>query len=247
MILLFIPLLKQDKKFAARSDIYDCICVKNNIEELELKKHVIQYDLANLILPNIESNKLKGDIAKNVLRDAVSSYKNTLETIKSRCQEIRMEAYTSQELWEMIFNSKPDIAVDEKILLSEIAQNYYQIQLLLKYGVEEFYDYVKKVYDNIYKVQSANSFKIAEKLDLKDDGQGYDLDIFFQTYKYICLAGLFDLMAYPGTEERWAEAEIVSNCINITEKYKQKLNINGINKQSLVDMWILDIRKEWLK
>ena len=91
---------------------------------------------------------------------------------------------------------------------------------------KEFYDYVDKVYENIYKVQSANSFKIAEKLDLKDTGEGYDLEMFFNMYCYRCVGELFDLMAYPGTEERWAEADIVGKCITITEKYKQKLNIN---------------------
>lgn len=171
---------------------------------------------------------------------------NTLETIKSRCQEIKMGSYTERDICDFL-SDIPDIELEDRKIISHAAQNKYQIDLLIKYKPKEFFDYVDKVYDNIYKVQSANSFKIAEKLDLKDTGEGYDLEMFWNMYIYRCIGELFDLMAYPGTEERWAEADIVDKCIRITEKYKQKLNINGINKQSLVDMWILDIRKEWLK
>lgn len=170
---------------------------------------------------------------------------NTLDTIKSRCQEIKMENYTENEIEEMIIKINPVLDEIERGMISKAAQNYYQIQMLIKYGVKEIYNYVDKVYDNIYKVQSANSFKIAEKIDLKDTGEGYDLEMFWNMYIYRCIGELFDLMAIPADENDWAEADIVGECINITEKYKRKLSINGINKQCLMDMWILDIRKEW--
>lgn len=155
---------------------------------------------------------------------------NTLETIKSRCQQIKMESYTEEELDYMIDSLQPQynnqITQKEKMILGRSAQNYYQLKKMLDYGVWSFYDYVDKVYNNIYKVQSANSFKIAEKIDLKDTGEGYDLEMFWNMYIYRCIGELFDLMTYPGTEERWTEADIVGKCISITEKYKQKLNIN---------------------
>ena len=176
---------------------------------------------------------------------------NTLETIKSRCQQINMEQYNDEEIEEMMKYIKDKdkyiFTEDAHRMIKQAARNYYQIQMLCKYNIKEFYDYIDKVYDNIYKVQSANSFKIAEKIDLKDTGEGYDLEMFWNMYIYRCIGELFDLMAIPADENDWAEADTVDKCIRITEKYKQKLNINGINKQMLVDRWILDIRKEWLK
>lgn len=171
---------------------------------------------------------------------------NTLETIKSRCQEIKIEQYNEKDIQEMINKINPVLDATERRMISKVAQNYYQIEMLVRYGIRPFYDYVDKVYNNIYKVQSANSFKIAEKLDLKDTGEGYDLEMFWNMYIYRCIGELFGLMASPANENDWAEADIVGKCINITEKYKQKLNINGINKSMLFDQWILDIRKEWL-
>ena len=173
---------------------------------------------------------------------------NTLETIKSRCQEIKMEQYSAEEITQFINEYySAEVPSTNRALLLKVCCNKYQVDLVEKYNVIEFYSYVDKVYENIYKVQSANSFKISEKLDLKDDGNGYDLNLFWKIYCYICIANLFDLMAYPGTDEKWAEADIVGNCIQITSNYLQKLKITGINKQMLVDNWIIEVRKEWLQ
>ena len=169
---------------------------------------------------------------------------NTLDTIKSRCQQIKMEQYTEDEINEMIDNIQY-VNDENRNIIKKVANNYYQIEKLISYNPLEFCEYVSKVYDNIYKVQSANSFKIAEKIDLKDTGEGYDLEMFWNMYIYRCIGELFYLMAIPANENDWSEAGIVGECINITEKYKRKLSINGINKQCLMDMWILDIRKEW--
>lgn len=171
---------------------------------------------------------------------------NTLDTIKSRCQQIKMEQYTNSDIYEMINGINPSIHNDEIIdcIVQDIARNYYQIQLFDKYDVTEFYNYVCKVVNNIYRVSSANSFKIAEKLDLKDDGNGYDLNLFWETFQSICFEEALHLLDNESERENF-NSYLIS--VEITEKYKQKLNINGINKQSLVDMWILDIRKEWLK
>ena len=168
---------------------------------------------------------------------------NTLETIKSRCQEIKMEEYSEAEIEEMINKIIAISDCNERRILSQSARNYYQIETVSKYGVREFCDYVDKVYNNIYKVQSANSFKIAEKLDLKDTGEGYDLEIFWNMYIYRTYEGL--LKCYMIGEHHTDLTNTLCQCIIITEKYKQKLSITGINKQSLVDMWILAIRKEW--
>ena len=61
----------------------------------------------------------------------------------------------------------------------------------MKYKPQEFYQFVEKVVDNIYKVQSANAFKLEDKLDIKGDGNGYDLDLFFQAFMQICYEKMF--------------------------------------------------------
>lgn len=172
---------------------------------------------------------------------------NTLETIKSRCQEIKMEFYTDSDIYHFLSDISVEQAdMKDRVIINDIAANKYQIDLLVKYKPKEFYNYVDKVVNNIYRVQSANSFKITEKLDLKDDGNGYDLNLFFETFKLICMNNL--IVNIDKEDEFEVDLyNIYNNCISITSKYQQKLKINGINKISLLDMWILSIRKEWLK
>ena len=156
---------------------------------------------------------------------------NTLETIRSRCQEFKMENYTQKEIDYMIDNitliKGYPMTLQEKSILDNIAKNYYQIELLIKYGIEKFYQFVEKVVDNIYKVQSANAFKLEEKLDIKGDGNGYDLDLFFQTFNYICFNRAWEIV---GIDNKQEEHNKYINSIIKTTQYKNKLNIKGINK-----------------
>lgn len=166
---------------------------------------------------------------------------NTLETIKSRCYNIQLENYAEEELNEMINQLIIDIDSKDRHILLDSCQNYYQIQLFNRYGIQDFYNYVDKVVNNIYKVQSANSFKLAEKLDIKNDGNGYDINLFFEVFNRICFNNAIMLM--DNNENDDFRNYIVS--IDITSSYQRKLFITGINRQSLIDLWILDIRKLW--
>ena len=64
-----------------------------------------------------------------------------------------MELYTVDELEEFVKLIKPDATEKEEEILLSCCNNYKDIELFVTYGVEEFYNYVKKVYENIYKVQ----------------------------------------------------------------------------------------------
>ena len=150
---------------------------------------------------------------------------NTLETIKSRCQEIQMQQYNNLELSEMVEKINPNISYSDKQYIITVAKNYYQINLFNKYGVEEFYNFVEKVVNNIYKVQSANAFKIAEKLDLKDDGNGYYINLFFELFKNISLEKGMELAGDFPNCEVVGDFRYLKN-IEITSKYQQKLRIN---------------------
>ena len=174
----------------------------------------------------------------------LQSIENTLPTIKSRCQELKMENYTDKEINKFIELINYNLSSVEKCIVKDICHNYYEIDLLNKYGVNDFYKYVEKVVDNIYKVQSANSFKLAEKLDLKNDDTKYDLKIFFETYRSICMNKLIYII---DDEEKVDLFKKYGNSISKTSEYINKLSITGISKQSLVDMWILDIREIWRK
>ena len=159
---------------------------------------------------------------------------NTLDTIKSRASVYMMENYTVEEI-DQYYQSvaKDKSGSEERIIISDICETPGEVDSMISQGILTFYDYVQLVVDNIAEVTSANSFKIADKLALKADSEGFDLKMFFKTFMSICI------------KRMESEPMKYSYGVSITGKYLRQLGIRGVNKQMLVDAWILEIRKAW--
>lgn len=168
----------------------------------------------------------------------LESIENTLPTIKSRCIQLDMQSYSGTEKLEFINKLQLNLSDDDKNIILNCCDNCYEISMVNSYGVRDFYNYCKKVCDNIYKVQSANSFKILEKIQLKDEDNKYSPELFLKLVRKIWLD---ELLTAPSVNDKLCYHE----CITITSTILNKLRINGINKLSLLDMWILAIRKVW--
>lgn len=172
----------------------------------------------------------------------LQTIENTLPTIKSRCQEIKMQNYTEDNLLEFMKEINPNLSQLDKTILLDICDNRYEIELVNNYGVQDFYKFVQKVVDNIYKVQSANSFKLEENLNLKDDIEKYDLNLFLKTYKSVCINNAISIINQDNNSE---ELSCYIQSVYETSNTINQLNVTGISKQSLIDVWILNIRKIW--
>ena len=95
-----------------------------------------------------------------------------------------------------------------------------------------FVQFTRKTFENIHVVQGANAFKIAQSINLSDDESKYDLKLFWKLFIYFCYSHI-ERAGYP-------------EAIKITSQSLRQLRVNGINKQMLFDLWILDIRECWL-
>lgn len=168
----------------------------------------------------------------------LESIENTLLTIKSRCIQLDMQSYSGTEKLEFINKLQLNLSDDDKNIILNCCDNCYEISMVNSYGVRDFYNYCKKVCNNIYKVQSANSFKIIEKIQVKDEDNKYSPELFLKLVRKIWLD---ELLNATTIDDKLCYHE----CITITSTILNKLRINGINKLSLLDMWILAIRKVW--
>lgn len=198
------------------------------------------------IIPNVDkmSNASKNALLKvteeppNKARFIMTleDINNTLPTIKSRATVYNMELFKPEELAEYYCKRYTgDRAVLDNSEVLQIAETPYEIDLLVKYGIFEFIGYINKVIENIATVSGANSFKIADKINLKDDDSKYDLKLFWKGFMRICAKNLLQDIKY------YAEA------IKITSDALSQININGINKQMLFDKWLLNIRSVWME
>ena len=149
--------------------------------------------------------------------------------MRSRATVFNLEPYTVSQLQEYA-ESKHYNDID---IIKDVCETPGEIDLLCSYDVKEFDNFVKKTVDNIAGVSGANAFKISNSLQLKDNDEGYDLKLFFKMFIRIC-------------SQRYMEDVTYITGVTITSQYLKDLRIKGISKQGVLDLWILDIRKEWM-
>lgn len=169
----------------------------------------------------------------------VSDLSTVLDTIKSRARIYQMEPYTPEELMEYAQIGKEEVQNCDMILA--MCETPGDIDELCKLGVENTYYYAEKVVDNIADVSSANAFKIANEIAFKDDDTKIPFVFFMRAFKSICGARLRLAVNRDDIEEQmWYSAglKVVNNTM-------QQMNITGINKGALFDIFILNIREAW--
>lgn len=163
------------------------------------------------------------------------SIDNLLSTIKSRGVTYMLEPYTYEDKCDYLHTCQEKTEEEETFILN-VASNIGEVKELVNMDISAFRDYVNLVIDNIAEVSGSNAFKIADKVNIKDDKDKYDLRIFLRAFSSICV----DRMLSSDDPLKYAQA------VAVTGDILQELRIRGINKQMLIDKWILNIREIWL-
>ena len=161
---------------------------------------------------------------------------NTLDTIRSRATIFTMEPYSRKDL-EAYFDANWKATKEYKNIVLNLSETPNDVDILQTQvepcTADKFYEYVAKVVDNIGTVNGANSFKIAEKVALKDEPDKYNLKMFWRA----CCKLFYDTaMGSDDYVGRWKAIKKTSASLN-------ELSIRGVNKQMLFDCWILDVRE----
>lgn len=159
------------------------------------------------------------------------------DTINSRAGHFMMDRYTPKTLYMYYWSLEgselmPHGMPNDAEIIQDVCETPGEIRLMIENGVQELDAYVALVIANIAKVSGANAFKIASRVALKDTDEGFDLKLFWKMFIRKC-AGK-DI----GIHEK-------TSAINITTRSLADLRIKGINRQFLIDKWILDIRSAW--
>jgi hypothetical protein len=106
-----------------------------------------------------------------------------------------------------------------------------------KIDVEELADFCNTIIDNIQKVTGVNAFKIVQRIKIKEDGAGYDPELFFHCMKY----ALMDRITNLETDIR--DATMWASMLAVTSRYHREFNITGVKKDATLDMWVLSMRE----
>lgn len=186
--------------------------------------------------------KVSEEIPNNVyIIMTVSDISSILPTIKSRAIIYHIPPYSIAELLKYaheVVKAKYD---DD--IISQLCETPGEINLLYERDAEALWEYAYKAIDNIAEVGGANAFKMANKIDFKgDDAEKFDMQLFLKAFRQICTEKMSDAVIdgdKDNINKYGAGIDVVNHII-------QQLHITGINKSALFDMFILDIRKEWV-
>ena len=154
------------------------------------------------------------------------------------CNDCYMDRYTPDEI-EEYFYKRFGVLYDREIsIVRDLCETPGDVEIIMSYDATIFYDYVQLVVDNIAEISLANVFKILNNVALKDDAEGYDLRLFWKAFMKVC-TDKCKSEEYLPKQYGYLESALS------TSKYLQKLTIKGINKQMLIDNWVLEIRDLW--
>lgn len=160
---------------------------------------------------------------------------NTLDTLRSRGTVFYLDNYTAQELW-VYANNSYDLNEQELEIITYVCDTPGEVDKVVGTNILGFYAFVEKVVGNIGKVSGANAFKIGDSLAFKDGDPGYDLAIFLRTVMYY-----YTKKALTSKENPL----LFFKSVHVTSASLRDLRIRGINRRSLFDLWILDMRQIW--
>ena len=158
-------------------------------------------------------------------------------TLRSRCVPYRLKRYSR----EVLKNFAESLGINSDEKLFDVCRTPGDVINFVK--SENDYDrleqFTKKVLDNIGTASGANVFKIDESIAFKDDEDKFNLNTFWTVFCNLCMQRTKEI--------KNSKRNMYLSYIRITSSYREKLLISGINKRSLFDLWILEIRDTYIK
>lgn len=159
------------------------------------------------------------------------------ETIKSRCVLFRLQPYNITLIKEFA----ESLGIDTTTKSLNFCYTPGDVLALAKSGLDykNLEEFTTKVIDNVGKVSGANVFKIDESIAFKETDTGFNLNAFWTMFSNQCMI--------RAKEIKNSKRNMYFSYVRVTGQYREKLLLIGLNKRSLFDLWLLEIRDIYSK
>lgn len=164
----------------------------------------------------------------------VDDLNTVLPTIRSRAFNMWMDKYTASEICEYATSIDSNLLTDVPDIAS-ICETPGEVNIFKECGGAKFVKFVDKVVDNVDNVSTANALKILENIDLKNEGKGYDAELFLKIFIRNCMTRASTIFDYR-------ESQHYINMIQVSGEALRKLHVRGANKNMIMSNWIFDVR-----
>lgn len=160
----------------------------------------------------------------------------TLPTIKSRAYVFKMEPYSVDEIIRYTHDTK-DKADD--FIVSELCETPGEVDLLFEQGQKELFQFTEKVVDNLTDVSISNLLKIPTNLSFKPEEKGFDAVMFLKAFKSVCGSRMLKDLKDKSQIAHYKKG------VTIVNYYIRETRIVGINKRTLIDLFLLRMQEAW--
>ena len=157
------------------------------------------------------------------------SLDNTLGTIASRGQNLKLLPYTKEDL--LAYRKFRGYSNLYDSIFTDVCANPGEVDNLFGLNVPDFFSFVNAVVDNINVPTNGNAFKITKRMKLKDSDDGFNPELLLKAIQ----VG-FMLKAKETKKKQYLLASLE------TGKTLRELQISSISKQATLDIWIMNVR-----
>ena len=163
----------------------------------------------------------------------VDSTSNLLSTLVSRGYVFDILPYTANELLEFAIHNYPNMNDKLRNLVVDLSDTVGDVINIAKTDVEQLDKIVSVLCNNVGNVNLANELKISTFLKFKaDDNDNTKINPLL--FMKASMVRLSDLMLETNDM-------IYADLIKVTSKYMSDMRISSINKQSVIDNWIIEL------
>ena len=208
------------------------------------------YDVNEPILYHIQNSEQMSAQAMNSLLKVVeepprkayfaitvSNMDNILPTIKSRSMVFNMLPYSKEDIMEFLQVRYGMNPTDANVsIIADFCENMGEVDYLLSLdSIENFYKYVKLVFNKVGASDGVDAFRISNKMKFKEDAVGYE-PLFF--LKCLAIYG----RSCMKIEETIKHNRSCAKAIQLIANCRSELQIKSINKAAAFDAFILQLR-----
>lgn len=161
----------------------------------------------------------------------VDSTSSVLNTLVSRGYVLDIQPYTATELLEFAINKYPDMKDKDRNLIVDLSDNMGDIINLSEMDIEQLNKLVTTLCEYIGEVNLANELKIPTFLKFKAE----------ETEKIEPLLFMKAVMIRLSEMMLETQDMLYADLIRITSKFIADMNSKSLNKQSVIDNWIIQL------
>lgn len=162
----------------------------------------------------------------------ISNLELLLPPLVSRCVKFEMNPYTIDDMNSFLDMQNIPKESNLRDILLTACNNFGQIKDLCKYDIEDYSNFAQKIVDKIALICGGNALKLATLFSMKEDDGKYNIH-----YVLRLVVKLF--------YNKFIETKDMSyiECSNATLDALRQLNLITTQKQLVLDLWVLSLRK----